>query len=181
MRLGYHQMSVPGEAPMTIAISVAALTLSLATFMTSRWRDRRDLLLRLQDRLVTADQQRGRHIIYRLPDREARVEYLSDEFFLIINAFAALNVLAIYYEQRYVSRKNVLELWASTIDRVLTSGNDFLTTRDASNGSPNWPQLRALGKDARRCVERWARDDAANIAQQSTIQSGPQDRSPGRT
>ena len=42
---------------MTIAISVFALTLSLATFVTSRWRD---LLLRLRDRLATADQQRGR-------------------------------------------------------------------------------------------------------------------------
>jgi hypothetical protein len=36
---------------MTIGISVAALTLSLATFVTGRWRD---LVLRLQDRLVTA-------------------------------------------------------------------------------------------------------------------------------
>lgn len=117
---------------MTITIAIAALAVSLATFLTGRWRDRRDLLLGLQDRLVSADQQRGRQLIYSLGGRPAEVEHLSDEFVLIINAFAALNVLAIYYRRRYVRRKDALELWASTVNRVLISGEEFLNTRDAA-------------------------------------------------
>lgn len=131
----------------------------------------------LQDRLVTADHQRGRQLIYGLDERAEGEKLNEDEFVLIINTFAALNVLGIYYQRRYVRRKDALELWASTVDRVLTSGAAFVQARDAGNGTRSWPQLRAFGEDAARYVAHWERDNAAINAQLGALQPNAQDQS----
>jgi len=81
----------------SLAISSAALALSLGAFLTSRWRDRRDLLLRIHDRMTTADQQRGRPLIYDMSEKHRRVEDLSeDEYVSINNVLGSLNSLGIY-------------------------------------------------------------------------------------
>jgi hypothetical protein len=51
---------------MIVAIAIAALVISLSTFVTSHWRDRRDLLLRVHHGLTTVDQQRGRRLAHQL-------------------------------------------------------------------------------------------------------------------
>ena len=50
----------------SIAISIAALVVSISAFVASRYRDRRDLMLKIHDRLVAPDQQRGRRLIYQV-------------------------------------------------------------------------------------------------------------------
>lgn len=64
---------------MTVAIAVAALAVSVSTVLANRWHDRRDLMLRVHERLVTAEQQRGRRLLYAMRDADMRVEDLGDE------------------------------------------------------------------------------------------------------
>jgi len=54
----------------------------------------------------TPDQQCGRRLIYDMAEASTRIEDLGDERYDLINsALSALNVLAIYYERRYIRRK----------------------------------------------------------------------------
>lgn len=139
---------------MTIAISTAALIISLIALLATRWRDRRDLLLRIHEHLVTADQQRGRRLIYIMSSERVRIEDLSDEDYVLINnALAALNVLGIYYQRRYIRRKDVLEFWALPVLRLLRAADAFLAHRDSFR-QPTWPQLRAFAADAQSYVQR---------------------------
>jgi hypothetical protein len=105
---------------MSIAISIAALAVSLSAFLSTRWRDRRDLMLRVHERLVTRDQQRGRRLVFEMSEKKTQVEDLSaDDYELINSALAALDVLVIYYKRRYIRRKDVLEIWAAQVLRVV--------------------------------------------------------------
>jgi hypothetical protein len=140
---------------MSILISIAALTLSLSVFLHSRWRDKRDLILRIHEHLVTADQQRGRRLLYRMKETQARVEDLSDDDYVLINnALASLNVLGIYYQRRYVRRRDALELWGVQILRVLLAGEVFIAYRDVEQRMRSWPQLHVMAKDARKYAQR---------------------------
>ena len=141
---------------MTIVISVAALVLSLSGFLHGRWRDRRDLLLRMHEYLLAADQQRGRRLLYWMKENQILVKDLSDdEYVLINNALSSLNLLAIYYQRGYVRRKDVLELWALPVARALLAGAAFLAHRDAEQGGTLiWPQLREFGKDSEKYAQR---------------------------
>lgn len=140
---------------MTVTISVAALVVSLAAFQYGRWRDKRDLLLKIHEHLVSADQHRGRRLLYTMKETQTRVEDISEEDYLLINnALAALNVLGIYYRRRYVHRRDVLELWAVPVLRSVLAGEAVMARRDTENGMPIWPHLRSLAQDARAYTEQ---------------------------
>jgi hypothetical protein len=153
---------------MSVAIAVAALVLSLSAFLHGRWRDRRDLFLQIYKHLVSANQQRGRRLLHSMGEKQAQVKDLSeDDYVLINNALASLNVLAFYYQRRYVRRKDVLELWALPVRRALLAGDAFLEHRDALQELPIWPELRAFDKDAGKYLQR-----IGVIIQKSTLKPG---------
>lgn len=150
---------------MTIAISLAALAVSLSSFLTTflatRRRDRRDLLFKMHERLTTADQQRGRRLLYVMSESGRRVEDLSDdEYELVNNALASLNTLGIYYERRYVPRAALLELWAETLLRILRPAGPFLASRDALRGGSTWPQQYMLVEESRKYLRKQGKDPA---------------------
>src|SRR6266568_4810887 len=66
----------------------------------------------------------------------------------------SLNVLGIYYQRRYVRRKDVLELWAVPVLRALLAGDTFIAHREADHGMRIWPQLQAFGENARKYTKR---------------------------
>jgi hypothetical protein len=149
-----------------IAISAAALGLSvssfLVNFLVAHRRDKRDLLLRLHERLTTADQQHGRRLIYEMSDKGTRVEDLDPaDYDLVNSALAWLNTLGIYYQRRYVPRAALMELWAETVLRILHPAEPFLAHRDALRGGTTWPQLQMLAGHARKYVEKQGKDPAA--------------------
>jgi hypothetical protein len=91
-----------------------------------------------------------------MKEKQISVNDLSeDEYVLINNALASLNLLAIYYQRGYVRRKDVLGLWALPVARALLAGDAFLAHRDAEQGGvPIWQQLRDFGKDSEKYVQR---------------------------
>jgi hypothetical protein len=144
---------------MTIAISIAAFVVSAATFSTSYWRDRRDLMLRVHERLTSIEQQRGRREIHRMGDQHKRVEDLTpDEYDKINNAIAALDVMAVYYKRKYIPREPMLEFWAEPVLRLMRAAEPFLSHRDrdwlGTTGRRTWPALHAFADDARKYLER---------------------------
>ena len=142
-------------AIMTVAIAIAALAVSVSTFLTNRWRDRRDLLLRVHERLTTADQQRGRRLIYSKIARGIRPDDLDeDERAAINNALVTLDAIAIYYRRRYIRREDFLELWAVTVVRLVRAAEPFIAHRDALMGTSSLPSLRAFATDAEGYLTR---------------------------
>ncbi|WP_242887777.1 hypothetical protein [Actinomadura litoris] len=140
---------------MSIAIAFLALAFSLGAFVHDRARSRRDLLLNLHERLIAADQQEGRRLLYLMAEERRQVEHLTpDEHAKINNALALLNVLALYYTRRYVRRKDVLELWAARVVRVFTAAQPVLEHRSALSGYRAARHLRALSTDAEAYLQR---------------------------
>jgi hypothetical protein len=139
----------------SLAISSAALALSLGAFLMARWRDRRDLLLRVHESMIAADQQRGRRLIYDMSAKHKRIEDLSDDDYVLVNnTLASLNSLAMYYRRRYVRRKDILELWALPVARLLRAAEPFLAHRDELAGTRTWPELRGFASDAEKYLRR---------------------------
>jgi hypothetical protein len=146
---------VGSASDVSLALSSAALALSLGAFVTTRWRDRRDLLLRMHDRMTAADQQRGRRLIYDMSTKQRRVEDLSDDDYVSINnTLASLNNLGIYYRRRYVRREDLLELWALPVVRLMRAAEPFLAHRDELAGTRTWPELRTFALAAEKYLQR---------------------------
>ncbi len=125
----------PAPADLSVAISDGALGVSLSTFVISRYRDRRDLLLKLLDRLATTEQQDGRRLIHQMGSTGVNIDNLTTEQYAQINnAFAALNTLGIYYQRRYLRRKDVLALFALNVARVYRDGQE--ESASASRAAP---------------------------------------------
>jgi hypothetical protein len=165
----------------SVVVSAAALAISLSTFVANRWRDKRDLFLRVHERLVAAEQQQARRLLHGLAEQGKRVEdYTDDEYALVNNALAALDVLGIYYKRRYVRRRDVLEIWATPILRLMPAAEPFLAHRDSlGEGGRTWPALRALTADAEKFLRhsgQWAavlRQPIGDPAQHDAIREHP--------
>jgi hypothetical protein len=105
--------------------------------------------------MIAADQQRGRRLIYDMNTKHGRVEDLSDDDYVSINnALASLNNLGIYYRRRYVRRKDMLELWALPVVRLLRAAEPFLAHRDELAGTRTWPELRMFALHAEKYLHR---------------------------
>jgi hypothetical protein len=156
---------------MAIAFSIAAVVIAASTFMASLYRDRRDLLLRFLEYLGRPDQQLGRRLIYDMAEAETRVEDLGERYELINGALSALNVLAIYYERRYIRRKDVLEYWASNVVRTYEAADAFLAHRGTFTGRTPWPQLDLLARDAQTYLQRTEPGAAAGAQQAESSQA----------
>jgi len=139
----------------SVVIASIALAVSLSTFLTNRLRDKRDLLLRVHERLITADQQRGRGLIYNKIAAGIAVEDLTaDEYSAINSALVTLDAAAIYYRRHYIRRKDFLRLWALTIVRVVCAAEPFLDQRKRYLGTESLPDLRAFAADAKKYLAR---------------------------
>ncbi len=136
---------------MATALSCTAMVLSLYAFIHSRRKDKRDLFLRMHEQLVSPDKQRGRRLIYDMAATGRSVDDLTaDEYEAINNALAYLDVLGVYYNNRYIRREDVMEMWALPIVRLMQAARPFLEHRDENQGTPVWPRLRNLAEDAQR-------------------------------
>ncbi|WP_037864968.1 hypothetical protein, partial [Streptomyces sp. NRRL S-340] len=81
----------------------------LYAFIHSRRKDKRDLFLRMHEQLVSPDKQRGRRLIYDMAATGRSVDDLTaDEYEAINNALAYLDVLGVYYNNRYIRREDVM-------------------------------------------------------------------------
>lgn len=148
---------------MTVAISLTALTISVIAIClsvaTGRARDRRDLLLRMQEYLGAPVQLQGRRLVHAMSADNREVSDLTDEEYSLINsALAALDVAAMYWERRYMPRDAFLEAWAQPLVSLMRSAGAFLAHRDALPGGYTWPHLQRLAGAACDYLRAHSRD-----------------------
>src|SRR5689334_656080 len=118
-----------------IALSVIALVFSIYTFIDNHMRDRRDILMKMHDLLISDDLQRGRYLLFDKIVDEDSVDRLSEQDYRDINrAIAAFNLLGIYVKNRYVSERDVMDAWGRSIYRSWIAAQPFLAHREKSHG-----------------------------------------------
>lgn len=137
---------------MTIAIAAAALAVSLTTLGMTRWRDRRDLFLRIHERLASIELQEGRRLIHELlRDKGLAVADLAtDQRAQINHTLSSTSVASFYYTRRYIRRPDMIAQWGQLLADVCDSTEPFFAYRDAEVGGRIWPELRTFAVDARR-------------------------------
>ena len=152
---------------MNVFISFVALAISLAAFIFSifNWRERklqdqRDLYLKIHERLVDIDLQRGRRIIYRdihsAENAEALFRERPEDYDLANRALAMLDLAALYEEQRYIDGKLFMREWGPVYARIYENSGHFIDERIARSVAPvhpAWPHFQSLAKRAAELVQ----------------------------
>ncbi|MDA4891939.1 hypothetical protein PFZ55_34210 [Streptomyces sp. MS2A] len=134
----------------SIIISAIAVTISLLSLYVNRRKDRRDTFLKLHELLISPELQNGRRILFELYARGGRVEDLPPDDYTSVNrALAVFDAAGLYCHMKYVSEKDVLDLWAPSLTKVKYAAGDFLSHRDAFwPGVPTWAHYRRLADSA---------------------------------
>jgi hypothetical protein len=152
---------------MNVIVSSSALFVSLAAFIFSviNWRerkrqDRRDLYLKIHERLVDINLQRGRRIIYRdvhsAEDAEALLREKPEDYDLANRALAMLDVAALYEEQGYIDGELFMREWGPVYARIRENSGYFIaerTARSVAPVDPAWPHFQSLARRATAPVQ----------------------------
>jgi hypothetical protein len=159
---------------LSIVISSVAVIVSFISLFVSRRKDKRDIFLKLHELLVSPELQNGRRVLFQLHARVGRVEDLSEADYASANrALASLDIAGLYCHKKYVSEKEILDLWAPSLARMKYAAGPFLQHRDSFwSGIPTWPHYRRLADHA----EEYLRSRGVDIDQFVTPVPSP---SPG--
>jgi hypothetical protein len=161
---------VSAVAIVSLVISLAALSVSVVTLLTKQRQDRRDLFLKMHERLVDPDLQQGRRIlrerIKSVEDAQAMRKEDQVSYQLVGRALAMFDILGGYVLRKYVDEELVLEEWGHTYAGSWASGRYVILERTASERErltwSAWPHLQAFGKRA----SAWASDNPRGISEQ---------------
>jgi hypothetical protein len=151
------------SAAIPIVISCGAFAFSIFTWRERRNQDQRDLFLKMHERLIDVDLQRGRRIlaenIHSVKDAEALLRGSPADYELANRALAMFDIFALYAERGYVDRKLVLEEWGYTLANTWACGQ-YLIAERLNRHRPNtwsaWPHFQKLGKLA----DEWVSSEA---------------------
>jgi hypothetical protein len=145
----------------SLLISLTALTFTGLTYRDKRKQDRRDLFLKLHERLVDPELQRGRKLLFTHAGTREAVIALRDEepevFDAINRALAMYDIAAMYIAKEYIGKKDFLEEWGPSYGRCWLAAQPFLEVRFGdlpSGGLRGWPHFRQLGPEAAGTLER---------------------------
>jgi hypothetical protein len=136
-----------------LVVAIVALVVSLSAFVFELVSRRRQLLLTIYDKLLEADQQRGRRLVHELAESGRSYETLDESSRDSVNhAFSTLNVLGYLYERRYVSRQDALLLWGPAASRARRSAQicGFMDYRQSKSEEPVWPYFKRFVTAAER-------------------------------
>lgn len=140
---------------LSIVLSIAALIFSMYVFIDSRVRDRRDLLIKMHEILISDDLQRGRHLLFTKVTDEASVDGLTDEEYRNINrVISVFSLLGIYVEKGYVSAQDVIDAWGWSIYRSWVAAQPFIAHREQHNGQRPGKYLGLLAQRVRRSLDK---------------------------
>ena len=136
-----------------IVIACAAFAFSVFTWQERAAKDRRDLFLKLHERLNDIDLQRGRRILAeRIKSIEDAATLLHDspnDYELVFRALAMYDVAALYAERGYIDRKLFLEDWDGSYARAWEHGQHVIAerlNRLTPNSWSDWPHFQRLGR-----------------------------------
>jgi hypothetical protein len=143
------------SSSLSLLISVAALAITGLSYRDRRRQDRRDLFLKLHERLVEADLQRGRRLLFTRARTVEAVLKLRDEepesFDLINRAIAMYDVAGLYVARNYVDKQDFMTEWGPVYGRAWLAADAFLAVRLGDR--QGWRYFRELGVEAAAALE----------------------------
>lgn len=135
-----------------LALSGLALLVSAVTYRDRRRQDRRDLFLRVHERLVDPDIQHGRRLLYERVDSVSDAAHLREhevEVYQLINrAVAMFDIFAMYVQRGYINRDVALEEWGHAFARFFTRAEPLIEDRVTDQSWTPWPHFRNFGGEA---------------------------------
>jgi hypothetical protein len=151
-----------------IVFSSVALLISALTYITKQRQDRRDLFLKMHERLIDPDIQMGRRLLFeRVDSQEAAARLRTsalEEYQLINRALAMFDIFAMYVQRGYIDRELALEEWGHSFARTFRQSQPFIADRLAVQRWSAWPHLRSFGPQAVAWHEKDARGSAEGQA-----------------
>ena len=130
-----------------IVLSSRALGFSIYVFFDNRKRDQRNVFLKVHERLLSDDLQRGRYLLFEKVSDEASVARLREDEYRDINrALATYEALGLYLKNGYVIKRDVMDLWAEAIYRAWHAAQPFIAHREHNHGYRPWPHFEALAR-----------------------------------
>lgn len=138
----------------SVGISTVAVGLSLYSLLFTRVRDRKDVFLKMHERLLDPDLFQGRQLLFENISAVDDVIVLKREngegYRAINRSLAMLDVFALYAERGYVDKNLVLSEWGWVYVMVWRHGQHFARIRSSDLSLPTapWPHLQTLASEA---------------------------------
>src|SRR5689334_535960 len=121
----------------SIVLSVIALVFSIFVFAEGRRRYKRDVFLKINEVMISEDQNRGRQLLLSQPD-EVSVESLPrPDRANISRAMAMYETLGMYLRRGYLIEDDVFEMWGDPAYRAWCKAQVFVKYREQQ--SPGIP------------------------------------------
>ena len=154
-------------SPIALSISVLAFIFSVFSWLERKRQDRRDLFLKINERLAEIDLQRGRRILYRdvnsKEDAKTLFDQRPDDYDLANMALAMLDIAALYVEQRYIDRRLFMNQWGLAYARLRENSCYFINERAARSTVPvpqPWPHFQRFVAQA---TQHFRTDDGSAV------------------
>jgi hypothetical protein len=132
----------------SVVLSVLAFLASMFALLRSVRVDKRDLFLKMHERLVEPEIQVGRRLLHQQVksiDDVGRIEANQPGAFDQMNrALAMFDLLGLYVEKRYIAKKLVLDEWADPLRRIWTPAELFIRHRQRPDMDRLWPHFEKL-------------------------------------
>jgi hypothetical protein len=140
------------DAATTLAllVSAGALVLGVVNYRRARKLDKRDLFLKIHERLIEPDVVAGRRLLYALrsKDEAASLVYREDDLTKVYRALAMFDVLALYAENGWIDERTVLDEWGHSLRNSVEPAEYFIAARYETVRWHSWPHYRALATKA---------------------------------
>jgi hypothetical protein len=147
-----------------IVISCAAFAFSVFTWRERKAQDQRDLFLRIHERLVDVDLQRGRRVLFQMvqsiEDARALFQDRREDSDLANRALAMLDMAALYVERGYIDRDLFVQEWGFAYASILENARYFIAERASRAVRPtvrSWPHFQLLASQATE--DAWLNDN----------------------
>jgi hypothetical protein len=136
---------------MALLVSAGALLLGVVNHRRASKLHKRDLFLKLHERLIDPDVVAGRRILYTLQskDEAAALVYREDDMTKAYRALAMFDVLALSAESGWVDEKTLLDEWGHSLRNSQAPAEHFIAARYETVRWHSWPHYQALAEKAR--------------------------------
>jgi hypothetical protein len=138
----------------SIVLSSAAFLFGVFTWRERKSQDQRDLFLKVHERLIDIDLQRGRRIlaqaIHSAKDAAALFRDSPDQYDLANRALAMLDVAALYVERGYIDKSLFVGEWGSVYGRIRDPARYFIADREERDSIYSlrpWPHFQAFADE----------------------------------
>jgi hypothetical protein len=153
-----------------VVIACVAVVLSMVTVAINREQRRQDNFLRINEVLISRDNQRGRRLLYSYARTGELPSEGSEDYAEINRTLAAHDVAATYIRRGILSRRWFLDSWHHTLQDMRPGIELFIAHRQGVHGWRVWTDLELLTTQAMRfrtslpCCQKSKAETNANAA-----------------